>query len=112
RTVLGNPLPMAGLRLTWQATPRNKISASYDYRDRCQCPNLISGGTAPEAAINFMFRPQQIAMVAWSAPVTNKLLLEATAVDLIEGWGNRRAATAANVGMIRVTGTQNIPSSF
>ncbi len=77
--MLGNPLPMAGLRITWQASARNKIGFSFDYRDRCQCPNLASGGTAPEAAINFMFRPQHIALATWSSPVTNKLLLEATA---------------------------------
>jgi hypothetical protein len=112
QVVLGNTLPMAGLRLTWQANATNKFTGSFDYRDRCQCPNLIGGGTAPEAAINFMFRPQHVAMVTWSSPITNKLLLEATAVDLIEGWGNRSADTAANVGMIRVAGTQNIPQSF
>jgi hypothetical protein len=112
QVVLGNTLPMAGMRLTWQANATNRFGASFDYRDRCQCPNLISGGTAPEASINFMFRPQHVAMVTWSSPVTNKLLLEAVAVDLIEGWGNRSSDVAANVGMIRVVGAQNIPQSF
>ena len=74
---------MAGVRLTWQATPRNKFAVSFDYRDRCQCPNLGNAGNfgiSPDAAVNFMFRPQHIAMVTWSSPVTNRLLLEATVV--------------------------------
>ena len=72
--MLGNPLPMAGLRITYQLNDKNKFAASYDYRDRCQCPNLGSAGTSPDAAVNFMFRPQQIAFVSWSSPLTNKLL--------------------------------------
>ena len=114
RGVSGDPLPMAGARLTWQATPRNKIAGSFDYRDRCQCPNFGNAGNfgiSPDATVNFMFRPQHIAMVTWSAPMTNRLLLEATAVDLIEGWGNRQSRDAADPSMIRVT-AQNPPASF
>jgi hypothetical protein len=112
--VSGDPLPMAGLRLTVQATPRNKIAASFDYRDRCQCPNFGNGGNfgiSPDATVNFMFRPQHIAMVTWSSPVTNRLLFEATVVRLIEGWGNRQSAEAADPNMIRVV-AQNSPASW
>ena len=106
-----DPLPMAGGRLTFQATPRNKFAASFDYRDRCQCNNLGTGGRSPDATQDFRFRPQQIAMLTWSSPVTNKLLLEATAVDLVEGWGNRASDFAANMSQIPVT-AQNAPASF
>ena len=112
--VTGDPLPMAGLRLTWQATPRNKISGSFDYRDRCQCPNFGNGGNfgiSPDATVNFMFRPQQIAMATWASPVTNRLLLESTVVRLVEGWGNRQSRDAADPNMIRVV-AQNSPASF
>jgi hypothetical protein len=112
--ITGDPLPMAGARITWQATPRNKFAGSFDYRDRCQCPNFGNSGNfgiSPDATVNFMFRPQHIAMITWSAPVTNRLLLEATAVDLIEGWGNRQSRDAADPSMIRVT-AQNSPASF
>ena len=114
RATFGNPLPMAGVRLTWQATARNKIAASFDYRDRCQCPNLGNGGNfgiSPEAAVDFMFQPQNIGMVTWSSPVTNRLLLEATFVRLFEGWGNKPAADAAAPGTIRVI-EQNPPDSY
>jgi hypothetical protein len=112
--VTGDPLPMAGLRLTWQATPRNKVAGSFDYRDRCQCPNFGNGGNfgiSPDATVNFMFRPQHIAMATWSSPVTNRLLLESTVVRLVEGWGNRQSRDAADPSMIRVV-AQNSPASF
>jgi hypothetical protein len=112
--VSGDPLPMAGLRLTWQATPRNKVAGSFDYRDRCQCPNFGNAGNfgiSPDATVNFMFRPQHIAMITWSSPVTNRLLLESTVVRLIEGWGNRQSRDAADPSMVRVV-AQNPPASF
>ncbi len=112
RAVLGNPLPMYGARITWQASARNKLGFSFDYRDRCQCPNLVGGGTAPEAGVNFMFRPQHVALATWSSPVTNKLLLEGTAALLVEGWGNRQAEGGGDSpGLLRVT-SQNTPASF
>jgi len=106
-----NPLPMFGTRVTWQADAKNKIAFSYDYRDRCQCTNFASGGRSPDATQDFRFRPQHIAMLTWSAPVTNKLLLQATAVDLIEGWGNRASSDAADMSLTQVS-VQNGPASF
>ena len=46
------------MRLTWQATPRNKFSGSFDLQDNCDCHRGIDPGasgtaagvTAPEAA--------------------------------------------------------------
>jgi hypothetical protein len=109
-----DPLPMAGGRVTWQATPRNKFTASFDYRDRCQCPNFGNAGNfgiSPDATVNFMFRPQHLAMATWSSPVSNRLLLQATGVILVEGWGNRQSDDAADPSMIRVV-AQNPPASF
>jgi hypothetical protein len=91
RATYSNVLPTAGLRLTYQATPRNKFTASYDYRHRCQCPNLPGGtnfGIAPSAAVGASWYPQNIDLVGWSSPVTNKLLLDATFVHLGEAGGN------------------------
>jgi hypothetical protein len=78
-----------GTRLTWQATPRNKIAVSLDLRQRCDCPNVAAGDTSKEAARDFVFRPDNISMLSWSSPVTNRLLMEATVVSLPLGWGNR-----------------------
>ena len=112
RVVLGNPLPMAGARMTAQVTPRNKVAVSFDYRDRCQCPNLAGNNTAPEAAVDFMFRPQHVALATWSSPLTNRLLLDFGVAALVEGWGNRaNPDLAAAPGTIRVT-EQNPPPSY
>src|SRR5262245_13316105 len=37
------------LRVTWQATPRNKIAGTYKFDKWCNCPNNISATRAPEA---------------------------------------------------------------
>ena len=84
-----SPLTPVGGRLTWQATPRNKISLSADFRDRCDCPNVASSNTSLEAQTDFIFRPDNIIMASWSSPVTNRLLAEGTAIYLPLGWGNR-----------------------
>ena len=112
--VTSNPLPMAGARLTWQATARNKFAVSFDYRDRCICTNLDNGGNfgiSPDASVDFRFRPQHYAIATWTSPVTNKLLLEAIAYRFIEGWGNRPSSEAADPSLLRVT-AQNVPASF
>jgi hypothetical protein len=75
-----------GLRLTWQATPRNKIAAFYSHQDSCNCPVGLSGigganaikGT-PESRPKHLFNPLQNAVVSWNSPVSNKLLLEGAA---------------------------------
>ena len=113
RAVLGNPLPMAGLRLTWQASPRNKFGFSFDYRDRCQCPNLAGGGTAPEAAVNFMFRPQHIAhgdlVVAGHQQAAARS--HGGGADRRLGQPAGGDAADTSLGLLRVT-TQNTPASF
>ena len=70
-------------RITWQATRRNKLAVALDYVDSCQCPRSL-GGTAspllaPEANItNHAFlRPKDMIFADWTAPVTNRLLIEA-----------------------------------
>jgi hypothetical protein len=72
------------LRLTWQATARNKIAAFYSHEDSCNCPVGLSGigganaikGT-PESRPKHVFNPLKNAVVSWNSPATNKLLLEA-----------------------------------
>jgi hypothetical protein len=69
----------AGLRLTWQASPRNKITAWWDEQDVCRL--CIDGAgtltTSPEATSTSGAYPEQVARVTWTSPVTNRLLLEA-----------------------------------
>ena len=71
------------LRVTWQATTRNKITAFYSHQDSCNCPVGLSGigganaikGT-PESRPKHLFNPLKNAVVSWNAPATNRLLLE------------------------------------
>ena len=84
------PVNYAGARLTVQATPRNKVAASFDLRDRCVCPNVnVSGGTSLEAGFNVRYVPDNVTTLSWSSPVTNKLLMEAGVVWLNMAWGFR-----------------------
>jgi len=63
-------------RLTWQADEKNKFSFFADDQGRCQCAN-VTATTAPEASIEIKYPVQRMATVAWTAPRTNRLLLEA-----------------------------------
>jgi hypothetical protein len=73
------------LRLTWQATPRNKINFFTDYQRICQ--HCIQGGSSsgqtfsgtiasPEALQRVENRPNSMTQISWNSPVTGKLLLE------------------------------------
>ena len=68
----------ASLRLTWQATPRNKFSAFHD--DQLRCANCTSGGSAtssPEANGRQTAHPNNFTQLTWTSAVTSRLLLEA-----------------------------------
>ena len=66
-------------RVTWQATQKHKFAVAYDYQNNCQCPRSLTAELSPESNIrNHAFlSPKDMIFVDWSAPVTNRLLLEA-----------------------------------
>jgi hypothetical protein len=75
------------LRLTWQATPRNKFNFWWDEQSVCQhclgggslTGNVFAGGIqSPEAHGRTEGYPQRMAQVNWNSPVSNRLLLEAS----------------------------------
>ena len=72
--------PSRSIRVTWQATPRNKFSAYYDNQVRCQCPNpsatISPEATSPGVAGNLQYGPLDMLTLGWTAPVTNRLLFE------------------------------------
>ena len=76
----------SSLRITWQASPRNKIAGTYK-RDRwCTCPDQPSN-RSPEAIWDFRFPRLTQEHGEWTSPVTNNLLLEAVGLHLYERWG-------------------------
>ena len=91
------------LRLTWQATPRNKINFFTDYQRICQ--HCIQGGSSsgltfagtiasPEALQRVENRPNSMTQIAWTSPVTSRLLLEVNAqLGPYFWWGGPRRTT-------------------
>jgi len=78
----------ATVRLTWQATPRNKINAHWaeQYNDA----NYGEGGgaavppTTPEASSRVLYIPSRQPHASWQSPISGRLLAEA-------GWGMYQA---------------------
>jgi hypothetical protein len=63
-------------RLTWQATPRNKIAAYYSKEDKQRGHRELAAGVSPEASTPQDMRLSYSAEIKWTAPITNKLLWE------------------------------------
>ena len=78
----------SSLRVTWQASPRNKIAGTYKADKWCNCPNNVSANVAPEAGRDRRFPRLRQEHGEWTSPITNKLLFEAVGLHLFERWGN------------------------
>src|SRR5215510_9837079 len=93
----------SNVRLTWQASRRNKINVynSIQY----SCINCIAGGdgtgigfgasiSSPEATATNENHPSLMTQVSWQSPVTSRLLLEADAqLGPWFYWGSRQKDT-------------------
>ncbi len=69
-------------RLTWQVSPRNKLSLSHS--EQYDRQNKIGGGggtRTPEAQGLRLYTPGHIQTATWTSPFTNRLLFEGA-------WGN------------------------
>jgi len=69
-------------RLTWQISPRNKLSISHS--EQYDRQNKTGGGSAtraPEAQGMRLYTPGHIQQASWTSPFTNRLMFEA-------GWGD------------------------
>jgi hypothetical protein len=86
-------------RITWQATPRNKINLHWS--EQYNVFNTKGGGSAtvtPEASGRSLWQPSHIQQATWSSPLTSRILFEA-------GWGTYQARYRNP--MPRVDGTHN-----
>jgi hypothetical protein len=72
-----------GLRITWQASPKDKI-ASYATYEHTYNPYFgLEGGTAsPEGVASHAYRPQKLAQVNWTRPATDRLLFQLGALKV------------------------------
>jgi hypothetical protein len=95
----------ASLRLTWQATPRNKLTVFWDEQMWCNACAFGGGGptTSPEAATTPYNDPTRVKQATWNAPVTNRLLLEAAYSFLPLRWGSAENwVLGNNRGIVRM----------
>ena len=78
----------ATIRLTWQATPRNKFN--FHWAEQYNDANYGPGGgagvppTTPEASSRVLYIPSRQPTASWQSPISGKLLAEA-------GWGMYQA---------------------
>jgi hypothetical protein len=96
-------------RITWQVTQRNKFSFSWDEQPVCRrCTGTASfsgspaAGTTPEADGHGEFSPQRVQTARWTAPVTNKLLLEAGMGTTYYQWAGRELDPNPTRDLVRV----------
>jgi hypothetical protein len=94
------------MRLTWQATQKNKFSGYYNNKKR-EYTNGVSN-TGLESLATTYFFPFSDQLVQWSAPETNRLLLDAAFWHHQETWGSRRADSTL-VDPLAVGVTDNNP---
>lgn len=83
-------------RVTWQATQAHKLNFFADRQDACICRTgtTVAGsgvGLAPEGTLAYHFRPTGFFQGSWSAPVTNKLLLDGAVSATINHWPQFRS---------------------
>ena len=75
------------LRLTWQASERHKIAATYGVERNCNCLNNVSTGMRDAAASgSAKYWPNRNGQLTWNSPTTNRLLFEGgvTFVSLVQ----------------------------
>ena len=85
----------ANLRLTWQATPKNKISLFYDEQPHCTCNRNFSATVAPEATQYGVWSPNGFRQASWKSPVSNRLYLEASISQTFSDWETARQINPA-----------------
>ena len=115
------------IRLTDQASKRNRVSFSYTFQDRCQGSALTKDGggcrtpgdgwigapqtaetTAPEAGSNYMDQPTTLTQATYTSPISNRHLIDAAISRFAYGQiGFGRPPLDAPLGMIGVTERSN-----
>jgi Carboxypeptidase regulatory-like domain len=97
----------ASARLTWQITPRNKLSGVWDAQALCRkCTGATPGLSEPQRiapeAVGVLGRPLHVTQATWVSPVSNRLLLEAGYGGTFFGVGNFEREPNPTRDLIRV----------
>jgi hypothetical protein len=70
-----NTYKTADVRVTWQASPKNKFTAMVSPESNCSCFFALNGNISPEAAGSHHLSPEYRVMTTWTYTVSPKLLL-------------------------------------
>ncbi len=76
------------IRLTWQANPKNRFAFYGDLQKNCRCTSGFTGANAIESQSGWDWWPSGLVEGTWTAPLTNRLLLEAGAEWHVANWIN------------------------
>ena len=80
----------SGLRLTLQASRRNKVSLFWDETSVCiSCLGGATATVAPEAMGTTQAFPHRVQQATWTSPVSNRVLLEAGFGTYLSWYGGR-----------------------
>jgi len=74
------------VRLTWQATPKNKLALWTAAHQRCWCHYTMSSTVQPDASAILRTPPNLMAQLTWASPITNRLLLDVGWTTHPERW--------------------------
>jgi hypothetical protein len=97
----------ASARLTWQVTPRHKVSGVWDVQSVCRtCTGATAGLQEPARvspeAVGVLGRRLDVTQATWSALLTNRLLVEAGYGGIFFGVGNFERDPNPTRDLIRV----------
>jgi hypothetical protein len=96
-------------RVTWQASTMHKLAFSWSEQTSCKCPSLISptqiGGTE-----NRWGHPQRIITGDWTAPLTSRLLVDASMLHQVNKWGffPRDSSPSSLIGFLEQSNGMNL----
>jgi hypothetical protein len=90
------------LRLTLQASPRNKVGMTWIEDTLCWCPQSARLTSALEAEPARSYPVRRIVQAEWTSPYTNRLLLEVSG-GYMWGTSNQYPHETLAPGMIKVT---------
>ena len=104
------------IRLTWQATPRHKIAATWQEAVLCWCPQAARLTSALEAESQREYPKRRITQLEWTSPFTSRLLFEVSG-GVIWGVSNDFPLSTLSPGTIGVVEQSNgmayrAPSDF
>ena len=88
------------VRFTLQATQKHKFAFAYANNEHCRCPFQVSATVSPEAANDRRFPVQRTLIGEWKAPLSNRVLAEATVFHKTLRWGTMHLRPSSGGGSL------------